>query len=322
MMMTKKQLLLHALTALATLGALALLYRGLRQYSRDDIVQSLQALPWGNLGLALAFCAGSYLCLGLFDALAVRYAGKPLALRRTTLASFCGLSIGHTIGLAALSSGAVRYRFYSRWGLSNEEIAKVIGFCGVTVGLGLAALAGIALILRPQATAPLGLGEGAALALGAACLACVAAYLAACAFLRGSVKLWRWHVEMPNVRLALGQLLAGTVNFICVAACLHQLMRAYGAIGFLNVTTAYVTGNVATLITHVPGGIGVLEATVMHLTGTQKAIGALIAFRVIYFLIPLAIGLPTFLGCEFYFRGREPKDSDKAPNRREATMPS
>ncbi len=96
---------------------------------------------------------------------------------------------------------------------------------------------------------------------------------------------------------------------------------AYGAIGFLDVTTAYVTGNVATLITHVPGGIGVLEATVMHLVGEQKAIGALIAFRVIYFLIPLAIGLPTFLGSEVYFRGREP-ESDKAPNRREATMPS
>ncbi|MBN9030840.1 MAG: hypothetical protein BGO05_00325 [Rhizobiales bacterium 63-7] len=319
--MKKKQLLLHALTALATLGALVLLYRSLRQYSRDDIVESLQALPWSNLGLAVLFCAGSYLSLGLFDALAVRYAGKPLALRRTALASFCGLSIGHTIGLAALSSGAVRYRFYSRWGLTTEEIAKVIGFCGVTVGLGLAALAGIALVLRPQATAPLGMGEGAALALGIACLACSAAYLVASVFLRGSVKLWRWRVEMPGFRLALGQLLVGTVNFVCVAACLHQLMRAYGAIGFLDVTTAYVTGNVATLITHVPGGIGVLEATVMHLVGEQKAIGALIAFRVIYFLIPLAIGLPTFLGSEVYFRGREP-ESDKAPNRREATMPS
>lgn len=322
MIMKKKQIALHALTAVATVGAIALLYRSLSQYSRDDIIQSLQALPWSNLGMACVFCAGSYLTLGLFDALAVRYAGKPLAFRRTTLASFCGLSIGHTIGLAALSSGAVRYRFYSRWGLSTEDIAKVIGFCGVTVGLGLAALAGIALTLRPQATAPLGIGEGAAVALGVACLACSAAYLVACAFLRGSVKLWRWHVEMPEFRLALGQLLVGTVNFVFVAACLHQLMRAYGPIGFLDVATAYVSGNVATLITHVPGGIGVLEATVMHLTSEQKAIGALIAFRVLYFLVPLFIGLPMFLASEVYFRGREPKESDKAPNRREATMPS
>ncbi len=42
----------------------------------------------------------------------------------------------------------------------------------------------------------------------------------------------RWQVEMPNWRLALGQLLIGTANFVFVSACLHQLMRAYGEIAF------------------------------------------------------------------------------------------
>ncbi len=316
--MTGKRLLLNLLIGAATLAALYLLHRAFRQYSWADIVASVQALPWSNLGFSLLFCAGSYLSLSLFDALGVRYAGKPLPFYKTLLASFCGLSIGHTVGLAALSSGAVRYRFYSRWGLSNEEIAKVIAFCGVTVGLGLAALAGIGLLLRPQAARALGVGEGAAVAVALTCLGACAAYVGACVFLRGSVKLWRWTMEMPHWRLALGQIAVGTMNFACVAACLHQLLRAYGDVGYFNVATAYVTGNVVTLISHVPGGLGVLEATVMHLIGEQKAIGALIAFRVIYFFIPLALGLAIFLTSAFYLREREPKPSENQPRKREA----
>src|SRR5690606_1118282 len=45
-----------------------------------------------------AFAAASYLCLTGFDALAVRYAGRPLPYRRVALASFVSLTIGHNIG--------------------------------------------------------------------------------------------------------------------------------------------------------------------------------------------------------------------------------
>lgn len=318
--MSGKRLLLNLVIGAASLAALYLLYRAFQKYTWADIFESVQALPWSNLGFSLLFCAGSYLSLSLFDALGVRYAGKPLPFHRTLLASFCGLSIGHTVGLAALSSGAVRYRFYSRWGLSNEEIAKVIVFCGVTVGLGLAALAGIGLLLRPQAAQALGIGEGMAMTIALTCLAACAAYVVASVFLRGSVRLWKWTVDMPDWRLALGQIAIGTVNFACVAACLHQLMRAYGNAGYFDVATAYVTGNVATLISHVPGGLGVLEATVMHLIGEQKAIGALIAFRVIYFFIPLAIGLVLFLTSSFYLREPEEERSENQPSKREAAV--
>src|SRR5690606_20540795 len=102
-------------------------------------------IPAANIALAFAFAACSYLCLTVFDFLALRYAGKPLSYPRAALASFTSLAIGHNVGVAALSSGAVRYRFYSRWGLDAEEIAKLIVFCAVTVSLGLVTLAGLCL---------------------------------------------------------------------------------------------------------------------------------------------------------------------------------
>ncbi len=226
----------------------------------------------------------SYLCLGGFDALAVRYAGKPLRLRQTSLASFIALSIGHNVGLAALSSGAVRYRFYARWGLTGEDIAKVIVFCGVTVGLGLGTLAGLALLLQGGDAADLlGLDSAARLMVGLFCLAGPVAYLLICAFVRRPLAVRNWRFEPPALPLAIGQIIIGTLNFACVAASIQQLLASFTDAGYLDVATAYVTANIAALISHVPGGLGVLEATMLGILPTSASIGALIAFRVLYF---------------------------------------
>lgn len=293
----KRAHFLHVLIALAVLVAGWLIYRTLAQYSWDDIRDSVAAIPKSNFALALAFAAGSYFCLTLFDFLALRYVGKPLAYPRAALASFTSLAIGHNVGVAALSSGAVRYRFYSRWGLDAEEIAKVILFCGMTVGLGLITLAGLCLILLPGTAGKIaGLGTAASAALGMVCLALGVIYLALAAFMRDELKVRSWRFALPPLRLAALQVLVGTINFACVAACLHQLLN--GDVGYMETTAAYVVGNLTALVSHVPGGLGVLEGTIGFLLGGSASIGALIAFRVVYFFIPLPLGLLSLLASE------------------------
>ena len=293
----KKAHILHAVVACAVLVAGWLIYRTLSQYTWEDIANSVAAIPRINLVFALGFAACSYLCLTLFDFLALRYVGKPLSYPRAALASFTSLSIGHNVGVAALSSGAVRYRFYSRWGLDAEDIAKLIVFCGVTVGLGLTTLAGLCLLLIPGTAGKVaGLGTAASAALGIACLAVAATYLALAAFLRGELKVRSWRFSLPAPRLAALQLLVGTVNFAFVAGCLHQLLN--GEAGYMETTAAYVVGNLTALVSHVPGGLGVLEATIGFLLGGSASIGALIAFRVVYFFIPLPLGLVLLLASE------------------------
>lgn len=301
----KRTHILHALVALAVLVAGWLIYRTLNQYSFEDIRNSVAAIPKANFALALAFAACSYLCLTLFDFLALHYVGRPLSYPRAALASFTSLAIGHNVGVAALSSGAVRYRFYTRWGLGTEEIAKLIVFCGVTVGLGLITLAGLCLLLLPGTAGKVaGLGTMASAALGIACLALSALYLLLSAFLRGDVKVRSWRFALPAPRLAAAQIAVGTVNFAFVAACLHQLLS--GEAGYMETTAAYVVGNLTALVSHVPGGLGVLEATIGFLLGGAASIGALIAFRVVYFFIPLPLGLVLLLASEALL---DPKDT-------------
>jgi uncharacterized membrane protein YbhN (UPF0104 family) len=293
----KRTHILHALVACAVLVACWLVYRALSQYSWEEIRASLAEIPPTDFALALAFAACSYCCLTFFDFLALRYVGKPLSYPRTALASFTSLSIGHNVGVAALSSGAVRYRFYSRWGLTTEDIAKLIMFCGVTVGLGLVTLAGLCLVLFPGTAGRVaGLGAAASTLLGAGCLMVGAAYLALAFFVRGEVKVRSWRFALPVPRLAILQIIVGTTNFAFVAACLYQLLG--GGAGYMETTAAYVVGNLTALVSHVPGGLGVLEATIRFLLASSATIGALVAFRAVYFFIPLPLGLVCLVTSE------------------------
>jgi uncharacterized membrane protein YbhN (UPF0104 family) len=205
--------------------------------------------------------------------------------------------------LAALSSGAVRYRFYSRWGLTAGEVAKVIVFCGVTVGLGLLVLGGAALLLRSGLAVEItGLSRPVVVVLGLGCLALPALYLILSVFIRKPLKIRRWTLEVPPLRLAVGQVLVGSINFAFVAACLHQALAAVADVAYLGVASVYVIANATALVSHVPGGLGVIESVVMYLLPQNDLIGPLLVFRFVYFLVPLGLGSILFAVTELFYR--------------------
>jgi glycosyltransferase 2 family protein len=283
-----------------------LLYRSLREYSLDELLASLRSFPLARLGLAAAFAALSYLCLTGFDMLALRYVGRPLPYPKAAIASFTSLSIGHNVGVSALSSGAIRYRFYSRWGLSLADVAKLIVFCGVTVGLGITLLGGITTLANPGlAQKTTGLSLPVVIALGSVCLAVCAGYLALAAWRTKPFRFRKWSFEFPSPQLAAAQLVVGALNFACVAACLHQALAATVEVGYLQTATVYVLANASWLMSHVPGGLGVLESVILVLLPQGKIISALLVFRFVYFLAPLALGLATLLLSELLIRGRK-----------------
>jgi uncharacterized membrane protein YbhN (UPF0104 family) len=86
------------------------------------------------------------------------------------------------------------------------------------------------------------------------------------------------------------------------------MLSALGEASYLKVATASVTANIAAIISHVPGGLGVLEATIVHVLPGAESIAAVIAYRVIYYFIPLAIGISLFIASEFLLRSEEAPD--------------
>jgi hypothetical protein len=282
-----------------------LVYHSTREYGLAGIIEAVRNIPGDRLLLSALCAAASYACLTGFDYLGVRYAGRRLAYGKAALASFVSLSIGHTLGLAPLGSGAVRARFYSRWGFDAEEIAKIILLSTVTVTIGQTALAGIVLLIEPKPVASWAhLGETAVRLVGVLCLALVALYVVLSAVLRQPLRIRGWSFAMPKPWIAFWQVAVGTANFFFLTATLHFVIVSTGPVPFWTTASIYVLANVAALISHVPGGLGVIEFVVLAFLPQASTVGALIAFRVIYFIAPLLIGGGALAATELFDRRR------------------
>src|ERR1043166_8901843 len=125
------------------------------------IIGHLHSLSWRTLAKALGLTFLCYAVLTRYDALSMRYVHRRIRASRIALASFIAYSLSQTLGFAIFTGGAVRYRFWSSWGLNPSEIARAIGFAGLTLWLGVVTLAGAAMVADPETAAgPNRLGPG------------------------------------------------------------------------------------------------------------------------------------------------------------------
>jgi uncharacterized membrane protein YbhN (UPF0104 family) len=268
--------------------------------------------------MCLGFAGASYVCLTVNDWLALRYAGRPLPYRVAALTAFVSLSLGHNIGFSGLSSGTIRYRFYSRWGLDAAQVAKIVLFSGATVTTGLLSWAAAVLLAAPGLVASsLHLTEAGCRWLGALFAAAVAGYLFLSLLGKAEVSFRRWSLGIPPPALAFAQWAVGMVNYACVAACLQAALGVAVRVDYLRAAAAFVVGNIASLLTHVPGGLGLIETAVLYLVpGGAGLGGGLVLFRLAYYLLPLAAGLLIFFLHETMLRA---KPASERPGRIDQT---
>jgi len=269
------------------------------QYRGQDIIDWLAAIPPANLALAVAFAAASYVTLTGYDYVAACYAGAALPYRKVAIASFVSVGVGYPLGPAPLGTGVLRYFYYRRLGLGLEAFAKLALLVMVTAVLGKFSFASLVLLYDP-APAALWLHVDAAAVIAAAVLSLIgiALYVLACLLWRGHVRIGAWSFALPPFGIALAQAALGTINYFFIAACLHQLLSASGPIPYSVAATAYAAANFAVLLTHVPGGWGVMEFVLLSMLPGLDTIGAVIAFRAIYYLAPLVLGSLLFVSVE------------------------
>ncbi len=273
--------------------ALWLLHGAVRRYQFADIVARLKEVPDAAILASLVFSLLSYLALGGFDGLAMRFIGRRVSIRRTLLASFISHAISHAAGFAPLTGGAVRYRFYSVAGLSAVEVGVVVMFCGGTFVVGAASLGGLALLLEPGRFAGLsGLPENSLRALGGLVLMLVAVYAGLGAVIRRPLRVAGRDFSLPRPLLVLGQLAFAVADLAAAAAALWILLPA-GAPSYPAVLGVFVLSNLAGLMAHVPGGLGVFETAVVLMLPDVRGdavLGALVLWRATYNLVPLVLG--------------------------------
>jgi phosphatidylglycerol lysyltransferase len=288
---------------LLLVGAVWVVQREFRSLSVADVTRAMGEIPWSALFWGAGLTVAAYLVLAMYDKLGASYAGRPSSWGRALLASFCGYSLAHNLGFAAVSGAAVRFRLYSAWGYTPLEIGKVIGFTSLTFGLGGMALAAAVLIFEPEVLPWVGdvLPRWALQALALPMIAIVAGYVLLSRF-RRHVRLFGHEVELPGVRMALAQTVLATVDVAVTAAIFYVLLPPAEGLTFLRFVGIYLAAYAAGILAHVPGGIGVFDGAILiglsPYLGAAEVVGALLVFRLYYYIVPLFIAGALFAGFE------------------------
>ncbi|HYK24976.1 MAG TPA: hypothetical protein VEV18_01865, partial [Steroidobacteraceae bacterium] len=295
-------LLVFALAAYFLHGELARLHV-------RDVLGALHAIPASALKLAYALTAASYLALGCYDVLALAYlralraaASPRVPLTRVLSASFIANAFGHNLGFGAFTGAAFRLRLYSASRLTATDVALLSGYTSLTTTLGIALLAGLSFVADPvRAATTLHTVPGWCLVIGGALLAFVAAYAAWSSMPRLTLEIRGWRLRPPGTVLGLAQIALGSIDLAFTGGVLYVLLPHSAHVGYLSFLGIFAVAIAAGLITHLPGGIGVFEAIVVLALPESRPdalLGSLLAYRIVYYLTPLAAAALTFAGEE------------------------
>jgi uncharacterized membrane protein YbhN (UPF0104 family) len=289
-------------------GAIYVVQREFRHLRLKDIEGALAAIPVKALVFSFVWTILSYFILTFYDRLGTIYAGHKVSYGRVAFASFCAYALSHNIGFAAVSGAAVRYRLYAHWGLTPLQIGKTVAFCSLTFGLGGMVLGGGILFLEPRAIPFFGqhLPLAALYGVGALMWGIVLAYVTLARVL-GHIRIGGNPIDLPGWRMAIVQVLLATVDVAVTATIFYALLPPAPGLTWLIFLGIYVASYSAGLAANLPGGIGVFDTAMLFglepYVSAPHIVGAILVFRLYYYVIPLFLAGSLFAGNEVLLRG-------------------
>ncbi|MFO1188114.1 MAG: phosphatidylglycerol lysyltransferase domain-containing protein [Alphaproteobacteria bacterium] len=286
---------LPPLVSLCLFGvALWVLHGMLRGLDLDDVLREFRGLSAVSVAMSAAIMVVSYFVLMTYDVLAISHIGKQLAHGKVLLAAFVGYVFSHNIGMSLVTGGGVRYRVYTAAGLTAFEIGAVTLLCGLTFTLGAMVIGGVALIFEPaDLFRPIGLSHTGAQMLGIALLVAVAGWVIWSGTRKRELRLREFTMRAPPFLLSLKQIGVAILEITLSGLTLYVLLPKGYDVSFVVFMAVYVLATVGGILSHVPGGIGVIEATFLLLLPQipqGPMLASILAFRVIYLIFPLFVG--------------------------------
>lgn len=298
------QWLSRALGALLVLAVVLVLARQAGHIDWSAVGLALAEMPARPLLAAASMALASHLLYGCFDLLGRRYTGHHLPTGQVLLIGTTSYAFNLSLG-AVLGGMACRARLYSRLGLPGGRIARIVTFSLVSNWLGYLLLAGMVFALSPPELPPAwGVAElagGGMRWLGGALLALGLLYLVLCARHGGHALGWRQQAwPVPHLPLALAQMGLSVAHWAAMAAVLFLLLL--GRVPYVQVVAVLMVAAVAGVITHVPAGLGVLEAVFVallsHRLPAATVLASLVCYRLLFYLVPLGLGAAVFVRLE------------------------
>ncbi|MDE1906666.1 MAG: UPF0104 family protein [Rhodospirillales bacterium] len=274
-----------------------------------QVFAAFLATPVWKVIRAVALLAASICIMAAYDLPGVFFAkrrggGPHLPYPSIGLASFCAYALSHVLGAAALTAAAIRLRFYAHWDVPPGGIARIVALSGSNFTLGVFTLMGVLLLADPYAVPLPGISDFYLLrGLGLALLAVPLFYVLA-ARKRDAVVLLGKTIALPGARIALAQIVVSCLDICCACAILHAVLPAAPGLGYAHTLSIYVGAFAAGVLSGLPGGVGVFDSVLLlgfsAYLPAAEALGAILLFRVMYFLAPACLAGLCYAGHELW----------------------
>lgn len=275
-----------------------------RRIDWSAVGRGLAGMPPPVLLGAAGLTVASHLLYACFDLIGRRYTGHHLPTLRVLLVGTTSYAFNLSLG-SVLGGVACRARLYARMGLKGGRIARIVMISMMSNWLGYLLLAGLVFALRPPEMPPAwGLEElahGGMRWMGLGLLALGLLYLGLCARHGGhELRLRQQDWPVPHLGMALLQVGLSVAHWMTMGALLAVLFE--GRVPYAQVLAVLLVAAVAGMVTHVPAGLGVLEAVFVgllsHRLPTSELLAGLVAYRAFFYLLPLLIAAAVFLRLE------------------------
>lgn len=286
---------LPALVAVLLLGAALLALRELtREINYKDVLVQMRSTSVDALLLSAMFTFLSFVALACYDLSGLAYLKIKLPWRTVALGSFAGYAMGNTVGMGVLTGGAVRLRVYGAAGMDTLQVAQLMGFISAGFGLGITFIGAIGLLWGAERVeSAVGVPAWVMHGVGVFTLCFISWVIYLCMRGRPLVMFGR-SMMLPSTRLALIQIGVSALDLLFAALALWALLPE-ADLHFMGFLAFYVIGVSLGIILHIPGGVGIFEAMILLAYGDSippsQLAGALVLFRAIYYLAPLALAV-------------------------------
>jgi phosphatidylglycerol lysyltransferase len=292
------KLILIFVGLLIFIAALHLLNSQIKSINLKEIQIALSNISNINIAIAMLCALLYYTLLGGYDIVAFHHINNkaPLKPREIFFSCFISNAIGNNTCYSMLFGGSLRYRLYSMYQVSMLDITKVIFFSSATIWLGLFATGGLSFVIDPVSLSDATGHNITTRSVGIVFLAILITYIILCSLNLKSVKILKWNISFPSIKTAAIQILLATADWIMASLTLYILMPP-DIVSYFVLFKVFLVAQLLGIISQVPGGIGVFETSIAillpNIISNPAVIGGLLAYRAIFYFLPLSIALLT-----------------------------
>ncbi|MDR0915292.1 MAG: hypothetical protein LBM22_01135 [Endomicrobium sp.] len=274
--------------------ALNLLYKQISNISLYKLICVLKTIPLNRFIIALTLIIVYYIILGGYDIVAIKYiTNHKVHIKNVTILLICFISnsIGNNLGYSMLFGGSLRYRLYSLYKMSVINITKVLLFTSISLWIGLITIGSI---IFPFTSAYYKI-DRLLQVIGIFFILIILIY---CLFsilsVNKTIIIFNKTITIPNIKVISFQILFATLDWIISSLILYSLLYTAN-IKYLTFLKIFLISQFCSILSQVPGGIGIFETTIMlflpKMKNNLEFIVGLINYRVLFYILPLIIGL-------------------------------